>query len=68
MPTGTYTVEGMVCPHCAAAVSAEIGRIPGVTAVRVDLAAGTATVTAEHHLDDRAVREAVAEAGFRLAP
>jgi copper chaperone CopZ len=68
MPTETHTVEGMVCPHCAAAVGAELERVPGVTEVRVDLAAGTATVTSEHPLDRDAVRAAVAEAGFALRP
>lgn len=68
MPAETYTVEGMVCPHCAAAVGAELERVPGVTEVRVDLAAGTATVTSAHPLDGGAVRAAVAEAGFEMGP
>jgi copper chaperone CopZ len=66
MSTVTYPVDGMVCAHCAASVSAELERVPGVTGVRVDLAAGTVTVTSEHPLDDDVVRAAVEEAGFLL--
>ncbi|VBA40723.1 hypothetical protein LAUMK13_03201 [Mycobacterium innocens] len=34
------TVTGMTCGHCAAAVREEIDKVPGVTAVNVELAAG----------------------------
>jgi copper chaperone len=68
MRTATYAVDGMVCDHCVAAVRVELERIPGVTGVRVDLAAGTATVTSEHLLDGAVVRDAVEEAGFQLGP
>jgi copper chaperone CopZ len=66
MRTATYAVEGMVCDHCVAAVRAELERIPGVTRVRGDLAAGTVTVTSEQALDGEVVRAAVEEAGFQL--
>ena len=45
MQTKTYTVNGMTCGHCVNSVDAEVGRIPGVTDVQVDLAGGTVTVT-----------------------
>jgi copper chaperone len=61
----TYAIDGMVCRHCAASVSAELERVPGVAGLRVDLAAGTVTVTGTHPLDHGVVRAAVAEAGFR---
>jgi copper chaperone CopZ len=32
MSTSTYTVRGMTCGHCVNSVSAEVGRVPGVTA------------------------------------
>ena len=66
MPTTTYTVTGMTCGHCVDAVRAEVGRLPGVTAVRVDLAGGMVTVTSQEPLDDAAVRAAVDEAGYDL--
>jgi copper chaperone len=67
MVTTRYAVKGMTCDHCASAVSAEVGRVDGVTAVDVDLAGGAVTVTSTGTLDETAVREAVDEAGYELA-
>ena len=67
MAAKTYTVIGMTCGHCVSAVSGEVGRLPGVTDVRVDLATGAVTVTSDQPLDDDAVRAAVDEAGYELA-
>lgn len=64
--TKTYTVTGMTCSHCVDAVGAEVGRIPGVTDVRVDLPTGVVTVTGEQPVDD-AVAAAVDEAGYEVA-
>ena len=64
MTTATYEITGMTCGHCVSSVSDELGRLPGVTGVSVDLATGTATVTSDQPLDPRAVREAVDEAGY----
>ena len=62
----TYTVTGMTCAHCVAAVSEEVGAVPGVTAVEVDLATGALTVTSDAPVDDGAVAAAVDEAGYEL--
>ena len=62
-----YRVAGMTCGQCAGAVSAEVGEVPGVTRVRVNLASGAVTVTSDSPLDDGAVRAAVAEAGYEVA-
>ena len=67
MTTTTYTVRGMTCDHCVNAVSTEVGALSGVTAVAVDLATGTVTVTSGQPLDPDAVRAAVDEAGYELA-
>jgi copper ion binding protein len=67
MHTSTYTVTGMTCAHCVGAVSSEIGRLPGVTDVQVDLASGAVTVTGDRPVDDDAVRAAVDEAGYEVA-
>jgi copper ion binding protein len=67
MTTKTYTVTGMTCAHCVSSVSTEVGRVPGVTGVRVDLAAGAVTVTSDRPLDDAAVAAAVDEAGYEMA-
>ena len=64
--TSTYTVSGMTCDHCVASVREEVGEIPGVSDVDVDLATGQVVVTATGSVDHDAVRSAVEEAGYRL--
>ena len=65
--TQTWTVTGMTCEHCVASVTEEVGELPGVRRVDVVLADGALTVEAEPPLSDDAVRQAVEEAGYRLA-
>jgi copper ion binding protein len=62
----TYTVSGMTCGHCVNAVQTEIGQLPGVSDVTVDLATGAVVVTSEQPLDENAVSAAVVEAGYAL--
>ncbi|GAA1555156.1 heavy-metal-associated domain-containing protein [Dactylosporangium maewongense] len=66
MSTTTYAVKGMTCGHCVQAVSTEVGKVPGVTDVRVDLEAGAVTVTSDGPTDEQAVRAAVDEAGYEV--
>ena len=66
MTVESYTVEGMTCGHCAAAVTREVSGVAGVSDVAVDVAAKTLTVTAAEAADDDAVAAAVAEAGYTL--
>ena len=69
MSTATYTVTGMTCGHCVAAVTDELRRLDGVTAVEIDLNAGGAsrvTVTSAGPLPETAVRGAIDEAGYGL--
>jgi copper chaperone CopZ len=64
--TKTYTVPGMHCGHCMAAVSDELTRVKGVTAVEVDLDRKRVTVSGDG-LDDGALRAAIDEAGYEVA-
>jgi copper ion binding protein len=64
--TSTYTVIGMTCGHCVASVREEVGDVPGVSDVDVDLATGRVVVTAASSVDDDAIRAAVEEAGYQL--
>ncbi|MCB0914313.1 MAG: heavy-metal-associated domain-containing protein [Actinobacteria bacterium] len=64
--TLSYTVTGMTCQHCVNAVSSEVGAVPGVTEVAVDLTAGEVTVVGTD-LDDAAIRAAIDEAGYEVA-
>jgi copper chaperone len=67
MTTTSYTVVGMTCGHCVNAVTDEVGAVPGVTGVDVDLTSGALTVTSGAPVDDTAVRAAVEEAGYEVA-
>jgi len=64
----TYNIVGMTCDHCVAAVTEELASIPGVTGVDVDLATGAAVVRSDGPVEDEAVRSAVEEAGYAVAP
>lgn len=63
----TFTVNGMTCGHCAAAVTEELSKLPGVTDVDVVLDGGAVIVRSDAPLTDDAVRAAVDEAGYELA-
>lgn len=65
--TMTYQVEGMTCGHCVSSVTAEVERVPGVSAVQVDLSARAVTVTSAAPLDDTLIDAAVVEAGYQFA-
>jgi copper ion binding protein len=67
MSTITVAVSGMTCGHCATSVREEVGSIPGVTSVDVDLASGKVTIDSEQQVDAEAIKGAVEEAGYELA-
>jgi copper chaperone len=59
----------MTCDHCVTAVRDEIGRLPGVGHVEVDLVPGaisTVKITSDAPLPESEVREAVDEAGYEV--
>ncbi len=64
--TTTYTVTGMTCGHCVAAVTKEIEALAGVVQVEVQLEAAIAVVTGTASTD--AVLAAVVEAGYDARP
>jgi copper chaperone CopZ len=66
MGTTTWTVQGMTCSHCVAAVTEELSALPGVSDVVVELDSGLVTVTAEADPSTDAVAAAVDEAGYTL--
>ncbi|GII30506.1 heavy-metal-associated domain-containing protein [Planotetraspora mira] len=67
MTTATFTVKGMTCGHCVSSVKEEVGEVPGVAGVQVDLATGLMTVESDSPLDAAQIRTAVAEAGYEVA-
>ena len=64
--TITYTVPGMHCGHCEQAVKSEVGAVPGVESIDVDLTSKVVVVRGEE-LDDTALRAAIDEAGYEVA-
>jgi copper chaperone len=69
MTTTNITVTGMTCGHCEAAVKEELGGLPGVSDVAVELNAGgdsPVTITSAAELDEAAIRAAVDEAGYEV--
>jgi copper chaperone CopZ len=63
----TYTVPGISCGHCEVAISDEVARVLGVTAVQVDLDSKRVSVRGAR-LDDASLREAIGEAGYDAEP
>ena len=61
-----YDVPGMSCEHCRADITGEVEKVPGVSAVDVDLEAKVVRVAGED-VDDEAVRTAIDEAGYDIA-
>jgi copper chaperone len=61
--TKTYSVPGIHCGHCKAAVLHELESISGVQTVEVDLETKLVTVGGGN-LDDAALVEAIDEAGY----
>ena len=66
MQTVTYSVPGVSCEHCRSAISKEVSAVDGVTAVAVDLERKVVTVAGDG-VSDRAVRDAIDEAGYDIA-
>lgn len=62
----TLSVPGMTCGHCKAAIETELGKVPGVASVSVDLDTKLVAVVGTA-LDHVALVAAVDEAGFDVA-
>jgi copper chaperone len=61
--TITYSVPGMSSGHCRAAITAEVGALPGVESVDVDLDTKLVAVNGSN-LDEAALVAAIDEAGY----
>lgn len=71
MLTKNISVDGMTCGHCVNAVTEEISKISGVTAVNIDLNAdgiSPVSITAESEISDTDIAAAVEEAGYSIVP
>ena len=61
--TITYSVPGISCGHCRAAITAEVTTVAGVKSVDVALETKQVTVSGDN-LDDTVLRAAIDEAGY----
>jgi copper chaperone len=62
MTTRTYSVPTISCDHCRQAITTEVGNLPEVDVVVVDIEAKTVRV--EGDASESAVRVAIDEAGY----
>lgn len=63
--TVIVVVDGMVCNFCATNIDKTLAKLPGVTAVHVNLAGGVVALRAtEKAPTDEAIRAAIKDAGF----
>lgn len=65
MTKRTYSVPGISCGHCKAAIEGELAPLDGVESAIVDIDAKTVTVIGE--ITEVDVRAAVGEAGYEIA-
>jgi copper chaperone len=63
--TRTYSVPEISCDHCKAAIEGEVGKVPGVDRVLVDVPGKTVAV--DGAAADDAIRAAIDEAGYDVA-
>ncbi|MDA2812861.1 copper ion binding protein [Nocardiopsis sp. RSe5-2] len=63
----TITVSGMTCEHCVSSVKEEVGEIPGVTSVEVDLQSGRVDITSDEPIPADRLAAAVDEAGYTIS-
>ena len=61
--TITYSVPGISCGHCRAAITAEVSAVAGVETVEVNLDTKLVAVSGSG-LDDAALVAAIDEAGY----
>jgi copper chaperone CopZ len=61
-----YTVDGMSCGHCKAAITEEVEQVEGVEAVEIDLEAKRVVVRGASLSDDE-IRGAISAAGYETA-
>ena len=62
----TMKIEGMMCPHCEAAVKKALEALEGVESADVSHEAGTATVSMSAEVADAVLREAVEAKDYKV--
>lgn len=66
MATRNYAVPGVTCGHCKMAIENEVGQVPGVERVEVDIEAKRVAI--DGTAEEDAILAAIAEAGYEVQP
>ena len=63
-----FQADGLACPFCAYGIEKQVGRLPGVAAVSIDMKSGTVTITmtAGASLTEAEAKRAVDRSGFTM--
>lgn len=64
MKTEKFLVPGVSCQHCVHAVTSEVGKLDGVSAVQVSLDSKVVTVEHGEGVTPEAIVAAINEAGY----
>ena len=67
MTEQTYRVPDVSCEHCVRAITDELGKLPGVQHVGVDLKTKLVTVEHDGSVSDDQLRQGIEEAGYDVA-
>ena len=64
----TLRIDGLACPFCAYGIEKQLGKLPGVTALKTNIKSGTVRVTTKKgkKLGRAQLAGAVRRAGFTL--
>lgn len=62
----TMKIEGMMCPHCEAAVKKTLEAIDGVESAEVSHEKGSAVLTMSKNVEDSVLKKAVEDAGYKV--
>ncbi len=62
-----YRVPDVSCDHCIRAITDELGKLPGIQNVGVDLKTKLVTVQHDGSVSDADLRAGIEEAGYDIA-
>lgn len=67
MDSVTYQLSGLGCEHCVKSIEGAVGKLPGITEIKVDLDSQTARVSLDRDkTGDDYIRQTVEEEGYEF--
>ncbi len=63
----TIKIQGMTCQHCVMSVTKALGKLSGLKNLKVDLVKGEATFENTQNISRASIRQAVEDAGYKVA-